>query len=141
MADKNKIAEIVGKIFTLDSPRVDESRKRQIADFLETTINGDEINEYLAINVMFGKDRAGAGVYVLTNVRLIRINIEPNAIKSSDIFLNKMTMEWKITDGSQTEIKVSSGGDFFNLVYADDAITAFFKQVDQARVSAETRNG
>jgi hypothetical protein len=141
MADKAKIKEILDKVFNLDSPKIDKSREKQISDFLEITINGDEIKESLVINVTFGKDRAGAGIYVLTNVRLIRINVEPTEIKSSDFFLNKINIEWKVSDGNRTEIKVSAGTAFINLVYSDQENTDFFKKVDQARVAAEGRNG
>lgn len=144
MADQAAVQKIADKVFDLAGSPIDVSRKEQVAGFLATMINGDSaITDSLVISANFGKDREGVAVYVLTNVRLIKINIDAkdNTIKSSSFFIHKLRTEWKISDGDKSEVRISTNDeDAFSLAYSNKDITAFFQKVDQARIEAEVKN-
>lgn len=146
MATPEDIKKIADKVFSLDSPKIEESRRQQISDFLGTTINGDAINDFLAINANLSKEREGVLVYVLTDKRIIKISIDAkeNSVQSSDLFLHRISTGWEIKEGERTEVRISSEDGNFSLRYppSNQEITEFFKKVDQARVQrAEAHRG
>src|SRR5215467_13435441 len=89
-----EINQIIDEIFKLDSPKIinGEKRKQEIKEFTTITINGDTITKYLVINANIKPRMPGALLYILTNVRLIKIEIGKEAgINSSSFFLSTMT--------------------------------------------------
>lgn len=67
--------------------------------------------------------------YILTNVRLIKLDISQKCeeMKSSDFFLHKLNIEWRVsTEG--TETKLSSPTHSVILRYSPQNIADFFKK-------------
>lgn len=143
MATVESIQSIIDQISGLKDPSIDASKIQHIKAFIETTVNGDDVKESLSISAVLGKDKEGVIVYILTNIRLIKIDINSNTseMKSSDFFLNKMAIEWKV-DIQGTEIKISSQPHSFSLKYPGQRtdITTFFKKVDELRVKTDGSN-
>jgi hypothetical protein len=50
MANTQIIDQIVGELFGLTSPKIDESRRTSIRGLIESTVNGDTIEADLVIN-------------------------------------------------------------------------------------------
>jgi len=132
------LSSIIDSIFKLDSPKIDESRKTQISNFVISTINGDIPDDYLAINANFSENNKGATVFILTNLRLIKIDIAPKEIKSSSFPLNTIIgIDRKIVNDDRAEFNISFQNGSFGLRYPQDdqSITDFFQKVDQKRYS------
>lgn len=144
MSNETQINQIIDEIFRLDSPKINEARRQQIRGFVESTINGDTAQAYLAINASLEKDKKGAIVYVLTNVRLIKIDIDENEIQSSSFPLDTIIgIERKLVDGDRAQVGVSFQNGYFGLRYSADnkKITEFFQKLDQSRSQGKNPNG
>ncbi len=141
MATLESIDKIVDEIFRLDSPPVDSSRRQAVVEFIKTTINGDSVSKHLAINALLSKDKEGVIVCVLTDFRLVKIDIDAagKEMKSADFFLRKTDMEWTLSEGDRSGIRLSSSHNAFSLTYSDPGVTEFFKEVDQARIKDQGR--
>ena len=138
MADQARIEQITNEVFALDTPRIDPVRKGQISGFISATINGDaDIHAHLVINAGLGENRMGVLVYVLTNVRLIKIEIDDKNVQASSPSLSSIiTVDRKLLDGERTSIAITfPNNSVFGLTYpsATQAITDFFQTVDMAR--------
>ena len=132
-----KLDEIIKDIFELDSPKINEDRRSQIQNFIKAVVNGDNIQAYLIINANLKQDKEGALVYILTNARLIKIEIaKEKEISSSSFFLNSIiSVSRKLNDDDQASIEVIFQNDSFGLTYSskDQEITDFFQKVDHPR--------
>lgn len=134
--NEQNLQKILDDIFTLDSPRIQESRKQQIYAFIKTTVNGDCLREHLAFNANLGNKKDGAIVYILTNVRFIKIDIDENEAKSASYLLKSITgIERKIVDGDREQTVIVFQSASFGLKYpvSDEKISGFFQKVDQSR--------
>jgi hypothetical protein len=144
MGNKESLDKIISEVFQLSSPKIKEERRDQVRDFIETTINGDETKKYLVINAGLAKDRLGVLVYVLTNVRLIKIEIDTEQeIKSSSFPLDTIIgVERKLIDGDKAAVEVAFQNGSMGLKYSakNQTITNFFQEVDQSRAKG-IRNG
>lgn len=138
------VATVMEELFKLDSPPIDKNRDVKIRDFVKLTINGDTPQKHLTINAGFGNDKEGAIVYILTNARLIEIDIDAKEVQSSSFFLDKITsVERKLLDGDRAQIKISFTNDSFGLRYenTDQKIADFFQAIDQFRGTKESSHG
>jgi hypothetical protein len=126
---------IIEDIFILDSPKVDESRKKQISQFIVSTVNGDTPVARLVLNANLDENKKGVIVYILTNLRLIKIDIDENDIQSKSFPLGTIIgIERKLV-GGMAEFSVSFQNGSFGLKYSSDDqnITDFFQKIDYTR--------
>lgn len=139
MADVQDLDKIVSEIFQLDSPKIEAARKSDIADFIKSAINGDDIKSHLVINSGLKNNRSGALAYVLTNRRIVKIEIDEQEVQSVSYPLGKIIgYERKLIEGNRASININFPDDSFGLRYpsSNEEITAFFQQVDQARIES-----
>jgi len=134
---KEAIDTIIDNIFKLDNPKIDDSRKQIITDFVVGAINGDEPVSDLVLNANLDDNTKGVIAYILTNFRLVKIDIDSNEIQAKSFFLNTIIgIERKIiNDYEQFSISFQNGS--FGLRYSlkDQNFTKFFQQIDQVRSS------
>jgi hypothetical protein len=132
---KEAINKIIDNIFMLDNPRIDESRRQIITDFVVGAVNGDEPISDLVLNANLNDNIKGVIVYILTNLRLVKIDIDIKEIQSNSFFLNTIIgIERKIIDDYE-QFSISFQNGSFGLRYSlkDHNITKFFQQIDQVR--------
>lgn len=131
------ISRIVDEIYLLQTPKVADSRRTQIQESLTTSINGGVIQKHLVISATIGTDKGGVLVYVLTDVKFIKIEIgsqEGNVLASSYILstFTGITREF-IENGSRISINITFGPNSVILRYApsNQKITDFFQDVEK----------
>ncbi|HSW69388.1 MAG TPA: hypothetical protein VLI69_04435 [Gammaproteobacteria bacterium] len=135
-SDKQKeIHSIIEDISKLDNPKFDQPKIPQLTDFIRTTINGDKPIAHLVLNINLDNQRRGIITYVLTNLRLIKIDIDPNKneIESNSFPLNTIIgVERKLIDNDKTQFAISFQNGSIGLKYslADTKITEFFQKID-----------
>ena len=131
------IHTILKDIFALDSP-VETSREEQLHDFIKSTINGDDPKEFFVINANLDNGIEGVVIYILTNARLIKIDIgiKGEAQSSSFIFDSIINIKRKLLSDDRTEVEVLFQNGSFGLRYPkmDTKISNFFERLDQSRV-------
>lgn len=136
---QQKLKAIIDEIFALNAPKIDESRKSQISDFIISTVNGDNPTDSLVLNMNLGDSKKGAVAYILTNARLIIVDIEEKELQSKIIHLNTITsIERKLIDDNRIQFTIFlQNGAAFGLRYSLSAqnITDFFQKVDRPRES------
>jgi len=140
MLDETTLETILNKIFQLQAPPINSSRRPQISEFIKSIINGDTPREYLVINCNLGKDREGALIYILTNLRLIKIEVDASTFSASTPFLATIiNIDKKIGEGMKAQVKIDFQNDSFGLIYAanNQEINEFFQKVDSARVQVK----
>lgn len=136
MTDAGKIEEIVADIFGLG---VDSSRRDGLKNFLTTTINGDaHVQGHLAISAVLDDERGlGVLVYILTDVRIIKVEVDAKNVKALTPTIASITnFRWELLDGNRNSVAIYfQGGEVFGLTYQADTalITEFFQKVDLAR--------
>lgn len=130
---KEALNAIVAEVFNLDSPQIDKARKAQIDEFIASSVNGDTPMTHLVINASVDENNKGAIIYILTNLRLIKIDIAPKEIKSSSFPLNTLIgVDRKLIDNAQIEFSISFQNGSFGLRYSQDLknITDFFQKIE-----------
>ncbi len=77
MKDKSKyIDEIAQELSVLSSKKIHGVRQQEITDMIRAAVNGDEIAAHLVTDVTLKEDRPGISIFILTNKRLIQLDIE-----------------------------------------------------------------
>lgn len=136
----NQISE---RVFKLDNPKIItiDNRDKQISEFIQTTINGDETKAYLAINAYLKPKNLGVLLYILTNVRLIKIEIGENeGINSSSFFLSKMiSIDRKLIGKDISSIDIIFQNTSVGLRYSvfRKEITDFFQTIEQLKAEKD----
>lgn len=134
---KDFLHTVIDEILALDAFKLSSERSTQILDFIDAAINGDTPELHLTIDANLTKNKLGVIVYILTNMRLIKIDIDTHEIKSVSFFLDKIiSIERKLVDGDNTEVLVSFENDSFGLRYPAKSknITEVFQKIDQYRM-------
>ncbi len=143
MIDDVLLNEILNELFQLNAPAINNSRKPQISEFIKSTINGDTPKkDYLVINCNFSKEGKGALIYILTDIRLLKIQIDEKDLSSSKPLLSSIiNTNKKIQEGNRTIIEIQFQNDYFGLEYNTDnhKINEFFQKVDLAITQREKR--
>jgi hypothetical protein len=137
MPNDQSLSQIIGEIYLVQNPKIEDSRRASLADFIKTTVNGDEIVSQLIEGAGITKDRRGILVYVLTNLRLIKFEIDDKIVQSSSFPLDTMIgVDRKLAEDGRAAVEVSFQNGSFGLRYAqaNQKITDFFTKVDQSRV-------
>ena len=138
---EQQLKDIVADVFEVETPP-DISRQDQITDFVTTAVNGDDPIDHLALNAMLSANVRGVILYILTNFRLIKIDIGKTEILSSSYHLAAMIgAERKYIDSDLIQFSISFPNGSFGLKYSptDKKITAFFQKVDQASTEVDRR--
>lgn len=134
MSKEQFLKNIIDDIFKLDSPQIDESRREQIKNFITSIVNGDLPISHIAINANFSEKEEGVTVLILTNMRLIKINIFSNQeIKSNSYFLNTISaIERNLNKDGRVEFAVTFKNGSLGLRYPQDnqKITDFFQRIE-----------
>jgi hypothetical protein len=120
------------------NPILDETRKQQITNFIISAVNGDIPTSHLIINANLGENNRGIIIYILTDLRLIKIDIDAKEIKSGSFPLNTLIgIERKLIDGDIAQFSIAFQNGTFGLRYSQDdqKITDFFQKIDQARAA------
>jgi hypothetical protein len=138
MSKENFLNEIMSEIIGLDTSKLEEERKKQIHRFIDSTVNGDDIQAHLTISANLDETKKGIIVYILTNARFIKVDIDIHAEEiSSSIFpLDTITgIERKLLEGGKAQVKIAFPNNSFGLIYRanNEAITKFFQKVDMTR--------
>lgn len=132
-ADKVRyIDELITEIFALDDPAVDQSRNQEVREFVTRAINGDDPKKHLVINI----DETAA-IYILTNLRVIKIDIDAKKIWSSSFVLSSVTIQTeKLRDEANMQTRLLFQGNSFGLIYPinDEKALSFFQAIDDLRV-------
>jgi hypothetical protein len=132
------LEKIIDAIYALPSDRIKEERRTQVSEFIKIAVNGDTLQEHLALEAALAKDRVGVLLYVLTNTRLIKIEIETapqEEIKSSSFLLKNLTGYERTLEEDRASVKISFQNGSFGLKYSADSkeIDDFFQKVDHSR--------
>lgn len=141
MIDEALLNKILEEVFQLKAPAIDASRRSQVSDFVKSTINGDVPQKYLVINCNFGKDRRGALVYILTDVKLVKIEIDDKNSSSSSLSLSAIiSIDKKLEDNNKAQVVIYFQNDSIGLNYAADnkKINDFFQEIDLARAKGKS---
>lgn len=137
MISKEKnLKAIIDDIFKLNNPIIDEVRKQQVDNFIVSAVNGDIPTAHLIISANLGENNRGVIIYILTDLRLIKIDIDANEIKSGSFPLNTLIgVERKLIDGELAQFSIAFQNGTFGLRYSQDdqKITDFFQKIDQTR--------
>ncbi len=135
MTNKQKcIGDIIKDIFSLESPKIAKKREEEIAEFIEVAVNGDQIDSHLALDIS-NEDRPSISVFILTNKRLIQVDIEiDTGIKSSVYLLNEIIgVERKLIESDRMEVGIIFKNGLIRLRHPKkaSATTTFFQKIEQ----------
>ena len=116
---------------------IDEKIRGQLEEFIKLTINGDTIRSYLAIDAMLKPKVYGILLYILTNARLIKIEITKDVdISSSSFFLNTLiSIDRKLIGEDISSIDIIFQNTSVGLRYpvSNKKIADFFQTVEKAK--------
>lgn len=136
MKDKDSyIQEIIKDIYSLSSPKFEESRKSQISGMIRVVVNGDDIKEYLVSDATIDSQLA-VYVYILTNNRLIIVTIDMQDQINTYPFIisemQKISFKSPKLDRISVEINLANNK-LVGLEYSADKkeTTDFFQKLDQ----------
>lgn len=142
MDKEEHLDNIINQIFSIDVPKIDESRKDKVRGFIKTTINGDTTQLSLVISASLGKDKRGILVYVLTDARLIKITIEEaQEMQSSSLKLDTIIdVQYKLIEADNAAVEVISKSGSMGLRYSakKQNILDFFQEVDKRRIKGSS---
>jgi hypothetical protein len=142
MLDEEKILKlnnIYDEVFKLENPKIsiENNRDEEIKEFIKTTINGDSIDTHLTINAYLKHKILGVILYILTSVRLIKIEIEKeDGISSTSFFLSTMTsIDRKMINKDTFSIDIVFQTTSLGLRYDinNKKITDFFQKIEQSK--------
>ncbi len=128
-----KIHSIMENIFGEKDVLIPEDRKKSITDFVTSTVNGDNPVDNLVIGANFDENNVGILAYILTNRRLIKIDIDSKEIKSNSFPLNTLIGIERRLEGGREQFTVNFQNGGLGLRYPQDnqKITNFFQKIDQ----------
>lgn len=127
---------ITDEVFKLNPSYAENTKKQQLADFIYSAVNGDNPIAFLVINANLEANTKGTIAYILTDLRLIKIDISPNEIKSNSYPMNTITsVERKLIDGEREQFGITFQNGAFGLKYSknDKKISDFFQRIDQGK--------
>ena len=139
MQDKEVyINKILQDIFSLNSPAIDKLAENKLLNFIKSTINGDIPKEYFTINANLVNGEEGAVVYIITDTRLIKIDISIKGEAESSSFLlsSIINIQRKLLDNERAETQILFQNNSFGLRYqsSDIKVSNFFQELDSMRV-------
>lgn len=136
MKDKNiYIQEIIKDIYSLPTPKFEESRRSQISGMISVVVNGDIIEEYLVSDATIDNQLA-VYVYILTNNRLIIVTIDTqDKISTYPFVISEMQkIFFKSPKPNRISVEINlANNKLLGLEYSVDKkeTTDFFQKLDQ----------
>jgi len=138
---------ILKQILALEGKAVKRIEQPKLEAFLNSVLNGDHLTNSLVLGATIGKDKHGIIVYLLTNIRVIRIRITDDGFDSSDIYLKQVTsinrgLLTQSEGGNDAEVRIESAQGIFGLRYrtGKEKIEEFFSSLEvvvrQAKMGA-----
>jgi hypothetical protein len=136
MAKEETIKAIVREIFALDKPKIDDTRKEEIRDFITSTINGDIPSLHLVINATLKNGAEGCICYILTDKRFIKIDTDTTGktTTSSSYPLDTLIgVHRALTEDGQEQFSIAFRIGSLGLTYSKEEkdIADFFQRVDE----------
>lgn len=131
--NKEFLKKIIDEIFQITNPAIEKARESEIYSFIETIINGDTSKEYLVITASLEESKMAILVYILTDKRLIKIDITPiQGIKSASFLLSSMSGVQRDLEADRSTIRLNFQSGSVGLRYdtANQKINNFFQQVE-----------
>lgn len=133
MSNQKTLDQIIKEIIDLKIPKIDEARSDQIRDFIETTVNGDVAKSHLVLSATLSENKKGILTYILTNKRVIKIDIGEQDLKSSSYPLDTIIgIERKLLDGDKAEVLATFQSGSFGLRHSPKKreIVDFFQSLE-----------
>lgn len=84
------VESMVNEAINLDPSYFNQNKIAQIKEFTSSTINGDSPISYLTVYANLDNKKQGIVIYILTNLRFIKIGINKE-IKSNSYPINTIT--------------------------------------------------
>lgn len=138
--NKSPISQIITDLYALNLSEISKDRREKIENFIKGTINGDTSETHAVTGAILGEDRRGVLLYILTNKRAIKIEIDATKERSQTFPLSKIISISRESTGEKEKIQVYFESDSFGLVYnpQDEHITNFFQALDKARLGEDS---
>jgi hypothetical protein len=139
-------SDILQAVCDLNDPNIGwcYEKNTQDEEFIKATINGDEVKAYLPIIANLKPKTLGTLLYILTNVRLIKIEISSaEKINSMSYFLNSMTnIDRKLIEENKISVNIIFQNTSFGLTYSieDRDITEFFQKIEDLKAKKGSIN-
>lgn len=130
------IKQILKDILEVGRELLKTQNQDKLRNFVTITINGDVPVNHLVINTNLSNGKEGVVIYILTNKRLIKIDIGDKIQSSSFILDSIINIERELLDDDRIQIKILFPNDSFGLRYpaTDTQASNFFQSLDQSRV-------
>ena len=140
------INDIMEAVYALNTPNLgwNYERNTQDEELIRIVINGDEIREYLPIIANITPKNPGILLYILTNARLIKIEIsKKEKITSISYFLNIMiSIDRKNLENNRMSINIIFHNTSVGLTYnmENRNITEFFQKIEEFKAGKSSLN-
>jgi hypothetical protein len=133
------IKQILKDIWRVGGELLKTQDQDKLRNFVTITINGDVPANHLAINTNLSNGKEGVVIYILTNKRLIKVDIGDKIQSSSFILDSIINIERELLDDDRIQIKILFPNDSFGLRYpaTDTQASKFFQSLDQSRVKGD----
>ena len=130
------IKQILKDIWEVGGELLKTQDQDKLRNFVTITINGDVPANHLVINTNLSNGKEGVVIYILTNKRLIKIDMGDKIQSSSFILDSIINIERELLDDDRIQIKILFPNDSFGLRYpaTDTQASNFFQSLDQSRV-------
>lgn len=133
MLSEQILNDILEQVSDLDFLKLTEERKNQFSEFIISSVNGDNVSNYLVVDANLDDKNKGAIAYILTDNRFIKVHISLNEMGSFAYPLDTMVgLQRKLLINNRSEIAISFQNGFFGLRYPSDdkKVSNFFQQID-----------
>ena len=130
---ERNLQAILAEISNLQNPTLNPERIQKIAQFIISTVNGDNPIAHLVLNANLSDSKVGIVAYILTDMRLIKFDIDAKELKSNIFPLNTLIgIERELIEDGREQFRIAFQNGSFGLKYpqANTNITHFFQQVE-----------
>ncbi len=133
------IKQILKDILEVGGELLKTQDQDKLRNFVTITINGDVPANHLAINTNLSNGKEGVVIYILTNKRLIKIDIGDKIQSSSFILDSIINIERELLDDDRIQIKILFPNDSFGLRYpaTDTQASKLFSEIQQVNIKTE----
>ncbi len=136
MSDKiQTLTEIIQKIAEKTKEfniPFDNNKKQNYFEFLDSAVNGDTPISSLTVDANLTKDIPGIIVYILTNKRIIKVDIDAKEIQASNYPISQIINVRRKLIENESEVIIEFENESFGLKYPKEKteITKFFELVE-----------
>jgi len=126
------VADVIAKAEGISS-----IKRESLSSILSSAINGDEIINHIALKAFLSKDRIGILAYILTNAKVIKLEIDPKETKAFTFYLKDMTgvnrtIPNQVDQDNMAAINFEFKDDSFGLHYPSSSkdLDVFFRKIE-----------